>query len=102
MALHGGFMTNWMLGHHPGAFVAAVSENRLTDLVGEDGALDIGIMIGREAVGEAFLWEHPRESPVDRRGPADRSAPSCCSAAAGGNKRTSVSDAEAQPPFAIL
>jgi dipeptidyl aminopeptidase/acylaminoacyl peptidase len=58
---YGGFMTNWMLGHHPDVFAAAVSENPVTDLVGEYGASDIGITIGREAVGEESPWEHPRE-----------------------------------------
>jgi acylaminoacyl-peptidase len=58
---YGGYMTNWMIGHHPGVFAAAVSENPVTDLIGEYGASDIGISIGREAVGEQDPWEHQRE-----------------------------------------
>ena len=29
---YGGYMTNWLLGHHPGRFAAAVSENPVLDL----------------------------------------------------------------------
>jgi dipeptidyl aminopeptidase/acylaminoacyl peptidase len=58
---YGGYMTNWMLGHHPGVFAAAVSENPVTDLVSEYGGADIGVMIGKEAVGEGDPWDHHRE-----------------------------------------
>ena len=57
---YGGYMTNWMLGHHPGVFAAAVSENPVTDLIGEYGGSDIGVTIGTEAVGEENPWEHHR------------------------------------------
>ncbi len=57
---YGGFMTNWMLGHHPGVFAAAVSENPVTDLIGEYGNSDFGRPIGRLASGEEHPWEHPR------------------------------------------
>jgi dipeptidyl aminopeptidase/acylaminoacyl peptidase len=49
-----------MLGHRPGVFAAGVSENPVTDLVGAYGAADIGVMIGREAVGAENPWEDPR------------------------------------------
>ncbi len=57
---YGGYMTNWMLGHHPGVFAAAVSENPVTDLISEYGGADIGVMIGTEAVAEANPWERHR------------------------------------------
>jgi dipeptidyl aminopeptidase/acylaminoacyl peptidase len=58
---YGGYMTNWMIGHHPGVFAAAVSENPVTDLVSEYGGSDIGVMIGTEAVGESDPWDRQRE-----------------------------------------
>ena len=57
---YGGYMTTWMLGHRPGVFSAAVSENPVTDLIGAYGAADIGVVIGREAVGVENPWEHPQ------------------------------------------
>ena len=48
---YGGYMTNWMLGHHPGLFKAAVSENPVTDMLSEYASSDGGRFIGREAVG---------------------------------------------------
>jgi dipeptidyl aminopeptidase/acylaminoacyl peptidase len=42
---YGGFMTNWLLGHHPGRFKAGVSENPVTDLVGMFATSDIGTSI---------------------------------------------------------
>ncbi|MDQ3766098.1 MAG: alpha/beta fold hydrolase, partial [Actinomycetota bacterium] len=32
---YGGYMVNWLLGHFPGRFAAGVSENPVTDMVGE-------------------------------------------------------------------
>jgi dipeptidyl aminopeptidase/acylaminoacyl peptidase len=55
---YGGFMTNWLLGHHPGVFAAAVSENPVTDMLGEYGSSDFGVGIGREAVGYEKPWEN--------------------------------------------
>jgi dipeptidyl aminopeptidase/acylaminoacyl peptidase len=60
-------MTNWMLGHHPGVFAAGVSENPVTDMIGEYGNADFGRGIGRLASGEENPWENPgaflRRSP---------------------------------------
>jgi acylaminoacyl-peptidase len=57
---YGGFMTNWMLGHHPGVFAAGLSENPVTDMIGEYGNSDFGRSIGRLASGEENPWEHPQ------------------------------------------
>jgi dipeptidyl aminopeptidase/acylaminoacyl peptidase len=54
---YGGFMTNWLLGNHPGVFRAAVSENPVTDMIGEYGTADYGMEIGRGAVGVEHPWE---------------------------------------------
>ena len=37
---YGGYMTNWLLGHHPGRFAAAVSENPVVDLFSFTGESD--------------------------------------------------------------
>ena len=55
---YGGFMTNWMLGHHPGVFAAAVSENPVSDMLAEYASADFGRVIGRAAVGADRPWEH--------------------------------------------
>lgn len=55
---YGGFMTTWMLGHHPGVFAAAVSENPVTDMLGEYATSDGGRSIGREAVGVEDMTDH--------------------------------------------
>jgi len=39
------------MGHHPGVFAAAVSENPVTDLIGEYGSADYGRVISPWAVG---------------------------------------------------
>ena len=50
-------MTNWLLGHHPGRFAAAVSENPVIDFFSFYGESDVGFWIAehgcgrREAVG---------------------------------------------------
>ena len=54
---YGGYMTNWLLGAHPGVFAAAVSENPATDLLGMIASSDFGLLIGRGAAG----IEHPSE-----------------------------------------
>jgi dipeptidyl aminopeptidase/acylaminoacyl peptidase len=48
---YGGYMTNWLLGRHPGRFRAAVSENPVTDLVGEFASSDVGWLVGPSAAG---------------------------------------------------
>ena len=58
---YGGFMTNWLLGHHPGAFRAAVSENPVTDMLAEYASSDGGIQIGTGAVGADQPWDHLAE-----------------------------------------
>ena len=58
---YGGFMTNWLLGRHPGVFNAAVSENPVTDMLAEYASSDFGIEIGRGAVGVERPWEHLEE-----------------------------------------
>jgi dipeptidyl aminopeptidase/acylaminoacyl peptidase len=58
---YGGFMTNWLLGRHPGVFKAAVSENPVTDMLAEYASSDFGIEIGRGAVGVERPWEHLEE-----------------------------------------
>jgi len=56
---YGGFMTTWLLGHHPGVFAAAVSENPVTDLIGEYGSSDYGRQIAPMAVGVDELTADP-------------------------------------------
>jgi len=55
---YGGYMTNWLLGHHPGVFSAAVSENPVTDVLAEFASADFGLVIGRGAVGADHPWDH--------------------------------------------
>jgi dipeptidyl aminopeptidase/acylaminoacyl peptidase len=65
---YGGFMVNWLLGHHPGRFAAAVSENPVTDLVSHFGTCDFATWVGPTAVGARFPHEDPdgyrRQSPA--------------------------------------
>jgi dipeptidyl aminopeptidase/acylaminoacyl peptidase len=56
---YGGFMVNWLLGHHPGRFAAAVSENPVTELVSHFGTCDFATWIGPTAVGARFPHEDP-------------------------------------------
>jgi dipeptidyl aminopeptidase/acylaminoacyl peptidase len=56
---YGGFMVNWLLGHHPGRFAAAVAENPVTDLVSHFGTCDFATWIGPTAVGARFPHEDP-------------------------------------------
>ena len=58
---YGGFMTNWLLGRHPGVFKAAVSENPVTDMLAEYASADFGATIGRGAVGADQPWTHLNE-----------------------------------------
>jgi dipeptidyl aminopeptidase/acylaminoacyl peptidase len=55
---YGGFMTNWLLSRHPGAFKAAVSENPVTDMLGQFASSDFGIQIGSGAIGVDQPWDH--------------------------------------------
>jgi dipeptidyl aminopeptidase/acylaminoacyl peptidase len=56
---YGGFMVNWLLGHHPGRFAAAVAENPVTDLVAHFGTCDFATWVGPTAVGARFPHEDP-------------------------------------------
>jgi dipeptidyl aminopeptidase/acylaminoacyl peptidase len=47
-----------MLANHPGVFAAAVSENPVTDLIGEWATSDFGRYIGRRAVEKQNAWEN--------------------------------------------
>jgi dipeptidyl aminopeptidase/acylaminoacyl peptidase len=53
---YGGYMTNWLLGRHPGRFAAAVSENPVVDLFSFYGASDFGFMIAQFAAGVDEPW----------------------------------------------
>ena len=55
---YGGFMTNYALARHAGVFAAAVSENPVTDLLGEWATSDFGRYIGRRAVEVQNPWEN--------------------------------------------
>jgi dipeptidyl aminopeptidase/acylaminoacyl peptidase len=63
---YGGYMTNWLLGHRPGRFAAAVSENPVTDLAAFLGTSDYGAVIAEIAAGVSGLGD-------DRARLADRS-----------------------------
>ena len=56
---YGGFMVNWLLGHHPRRFAAGVSENPVTDLVSHFGTCDFATWVGPTAVGARFPHEDP-------------------------------------------
>jgi acylaminoacyl-peptidase len=58
---YGGFMTNWLLSRHPGAFKAAVSENPVTDMLAQFASSDFGIQIGSGAIGVDQPWDHLAE-----------------------------------------
>ena len=53
---YGGYMTNWLLGHHPGRFAAAVSENPVLDLFSFYGESDYGFLIAEHAAGVEKPW----------------------------------------------
>jgi dipeptidyl aminopeptidase/acylaminoacyl peptidase len=58
---YGGYMTNWLLGHHPGRFAAAVSENPVLDLFSFYGESDYGFTIGEHVAGVKEPWtDFPR------------------------------------------
>lgn len=54
---YGGFMTSYMIGNHPGVFRAAVTENPVTDFIGEWASSDFGRFIGRRAIQVQNPWE---------------------------------------------
>jgi acylaminoacyl-peptidase len=54
---YGGYMTNWLLGHHPGRFGAAVSENPVLDLFSFSGESDFGHIVTQFAAGLAYPWD---------------------------------------------
>ena len=71
---YGGYMTNWLLGHHPGRFAAAVSENPVLDLFSFYGESDYGFTIAQHVGGV--------DEPVGRLRADDRPArpARCCTA----------------------
>ena len=54
---YGGYMTNWLLGHHPGRFAAAVSENPVLDLFSFYGESDYGFTIAQHVGGVEEPWD---------------------------------------------
>src|SRR5580765_3677207 len=54
---YGGYMTNWLLGQHPGRFSAAVSENPVLDLFSFYGESDYGFTIARHVGGVEEPWD---------------------------------------------
>ena len=54
---YGGYMTNWLLGHHPGRFAAAVSENPVLDLFSFYGESDYGFTIAEHVGGIDEPWD---------------------------------------------
>lgn len=58
---YGGYMTNWLLGHHPGRFAAGVSENPVTDWIGMFGGSDMTDLFGERFVGIGTLPDGLRE-----------------------------------------
>jgi dipeptidyl aminopeptidase/acylaminoacyl peptidase len=53
---YGGYMTTWLLGHHPGRFAAAVSENPVLELFSFYGESDFGFLIAEHAAGVKKPW----------------------------------------------
>jgi dipeptidyl aminopeptidase/acylaminoacyl peptidase len=51
-ASYGGFLVNWLAGHHPDRFRALVSEQPVTDHVAEWGGSDYPYEIAEAAIGE--------------------------------------------------
>jgi dipeptidyl aminopeptidase/acylaminoacyl peptidase len=54
---YGGYMTNWLLGRHPGRFAAAVSENPVLDLFSFSGESDYGFVVAEFAAGLEHSWD---------------------------------------------
>ena len=54
---YGGYMTNWLLGRHPGRFAAGVSENPVLDLFSFYGESDGGHFISEWATGVTEPWQ---------------------------------------------
>jgi dipeptidyl aminopeptidase/acylaminoacyl peptidase len=54
----GGYMTAWLLGHHPGRFAAAVTENPVTDFVSMFGGSDLTAIMDERFVGAGQLPEN--------------------------------------------
>jgi dipeptidyl aminopeptidase/acylaminoacyl peptidase len=56
---YGGYMTNWLLGRHPGRFAAAVSENPVLDLYSFSGQSDYGFVVADFAADLKHAWDDP-------------------------------------------
>jgi len=57
-ASYGGYLVNWLAGHHPDRFTAFVSEQPVTDHVAEWGGADFPYDIAEAAIGEVRIPEH--------------------------------------------
>jgi dipeptidyl aminopeptidase/acylaminoacyl peptidase len=57
-ASYGGYLVNWLAGHHPDRFKALVSEQPVTDHVSEWGGADFPYDIAQAAVGESRIPQH--------------------------------------------
>ncbi|HEU5374016.1 MAG TPA: S9 family peptidase [Ktedonobacteraceae bacterium] len=53
---YGGFMTNWLIGHHPDRFKVAVTDRCVTNLASMFGSSDVGWMFDDEF--DAVPWEN--------------------------------------------
>ena len=74
----GGYMTTWLLGHHPGRFAAGVAENPVTDLVSMFAGSDLSMYYDERFVGvgklpenidaflrhSPFMYLHRNEAPL--------------------------------------
>lgn len=53
---YGGFMTNWLLGHHPERFKAAVTDRSVCNMVSDFGSCDFGWTFADDEL-ETVPWE---------------------------------------------
>jgi dipeptidyl aminopeptidase/acylaminoacyl peptidase len=53
---YGGFMTNWLIGHHPERFQAAVTDRSICNLVSDFGSSDVGWTFADDEL-EVAPWE---------------------------------------------
>jgi dipeptidyl aminopeptidase/acylaminoacyl peptidase len=53
---YGGFMTNWLIGHHPERFQAAVTDRSICNMVADFGSSDFGWVFADDEV-EVAPWD---------------------------------------------
>ena len=53
---YGGFMTNWLIGHHPERFQAAVTDRSICNMVSDFGSSDVGWTFADDEL-EVAPWE---------------------------------------------